>query len=191
MQPAGRVAVLARTIGRAAPRGPAGAILDHLPRTGRRYHRPRGRARQTAAPATGFAGYSGRHAECSCRSRCHPHRPPCDLVPDAGGRGIEAMRSAMRRMGGAAWLALLACSAGGTPSNGQSDGEGSPTASPQPLTPPREVASPKQRYSSTPESASLPPSRNSARTARSRCSCVSGEPSSAARNAARSAALRM
>jgi hypothetical protein len=46
-------------------------------------------------------------------------------------------------------------------------------------------------YSSRPDSASLPPSRNSARTARSRWSCVSGESSSAARNAARRAALRM
>jgi len=46
-------------------------------------------------------------------------------------------------------------------------------------------------YSSAPDSASLPISRNSMRTARSRCSWVNELPSSAARNAARRAALRM
>lgn len=46
-------------------------------------------------------------------------------------------------------------------------------------------------YSSTPASPILPISRNSARMARSRCSWVSGVCSSAAKNAARTVALRM
>src|ERR1041385_5536200 len=46
-------------------------------------------------------------------------------------------------------------------------------------------------YSSAPVSASLPISRNSMRIARSICAWVSALPSSAARNAARKAALRM
>jgi len=46
----------------------------------------------------------------------------------------------------------------------------------------------RRRYSRVPVSASLPISRNSMRIARSRCSWVSEEPFSAARNAARPAA---
>ena len=56
---------------------------------------------------------------------------------------------------------------------------------------PGHAASPAGRQSSVPVLASLPISRNSARMARSMCSCESGTPSSAARKAARRLELRM